>query len=412
MSVLKRLSLLLLLLGATALAWAQAAPADETPLAKARRLAFSGREHRAEALAVLEESLKQDPTDSDVRTFYGIVLSWEGRYDESRSQLEQVLATHPYHGDAAPALVRVELWSDNPSRAEALASAYLQQKPKDTEMMYLLARSQRNQNRYQDALATLDQLLAIEPSNQDARHMRRTLTVDMWHWEVSATHTTDFLGKGRSPQNEDSWQARGPTRFGSLIGRVSRADEFGLTSYQIETDFYPRFRPGTYAYFNLGASPDQTLYPKYRVGADLYQSVGHGFEISGGYRRLQFSTGTNIFTWAVYKYKGDWLFMGRMYLTPDDLGVSRTIVLGARYFLGSEGTHDYIEVRFSRGSSLALARTTLDIIGLNSTRVTLEVDKTIGHFTIDIKGGAGSEELAPGDKLNRFTVQGSLYYRF
>ena len=412
MSLLKRLSLLLLLLGATALAWAQAAPAAEAPLAKARRLAFSGREHRAEALAVLEDALKQDPTDSDVRTFYGIVLSWEGRYDESRSQLEQVLATHPNHGDAAPALVRVELWSDNPARAEALATAYLQQKPNDTEMMYLLARAQRNQNRYKDALATLDQLLAIEPSNQDARHMRRTLTVDSWHWEVAATHTTDFLGKGRSPQHEDSWQARGPTRFGSLIGRVSRADEFGLTSYQIETDFYPRFRPGTYAYLNLGASPDQTLYPKYRIGADLYQSVGHGFEISGGYRRLQFSDDTNMFTAAVYKYKGDWLFMGRVYLTPDNLGVSHTIVVGARYFLGSEGVHDYIEVRFSRGSSLALARTTLDIIGLNSTRVTLEVDKTIGHFAIDIKGGAGSEELAPGDKLNRFTVQGSLYYRF
>jgi hypothetical protein len=104
--------------------------------------------------------------------------------------------------------------------------------------------------------------------------------------------------------------------------------------------------------------------------------------------------------------------MGRMYLTPDNLGVSKTVVVGARYFLGSEGTHDYVEVRFSRGSSLALARTTLDIIGLNSTRVTLEFDKTIGHFAIDLKGGAGSEELAPGNKLNRFTVQGSVYYRF
>lgn len=408
----KTLSLLLLLLGASALLWAQAPPAAESPLAKARRLAFSGREHRAEALAVLQDALKQDPTDSDLRTFYGIVLSWEGRYDEARAQLEEVLATHPYHGDATPALVRMELWSDHPARAQELATAYLEQKKKDTEMMYLLARAQRNQNQYKEALHTLDELLLIDPSYQDARHMRRTLTVDAWHWEVSATHTTDFLSQGRDPQNEDSWQARGPTRFGSLIGRVSRADSFGLTSYQIETDFYPRFRPGTYAYFNLGASPDQTLYPKYRIGADLYQSVGHGFELSGGYRRLQFSDDTNIFTWAVYKYKGDWLFMGRMYLTPDNLGVSKTVVVGARYFLGSEGTHDYIEVRFSHGSSLALARTTLDIIGLNSTRVTLEVDKTVGHFAIDVKGGAGSEELAPGDKLNRFTVQGSLYYRF
>jgi YaiO family outer membrane protein len=410
--MLKRLVLLVLLLNAVTLLWAQAPPAGESPLAKARRLAFSGREHRAEALAVLEDYLKQDPTDSDARTFYGIVLSWEGRYDEARQQLQEVLALHPNHGDAAPALVRVELWSDHPARAEELAAAYLEQKKKDTDMLLLLARAQRNENHYKEALATLDELLLIDPSNQDARHMRRTLTIDSWHWEASATHSTDFLGKGRDPQNEDAWQARGPTRFGSLIGRLSRSDRFSEVSYQIEADFYPRFRPGTYAYFNLGASPDQILYPKYRVGADLYQSVGHGFELSGGYRRLQFSDDTNIFTWAVYKYKGDWLLMGRMYLTPDSLGTSRTVVAGARYFLGSEGTHDYIEVRFSRGNSLALARTTLDIVGLNSTRVTLEVDKTIGHFAIDLKGGAGYEELAPGDKLNRFTVQGSLYYRF
>ena len=408
--MLKRLSWLLVMVNLTALLWAQAP--DESPLAKARRLAFSGREHRAEALAVLEASLKQDPSDSDVRTFYGIVLSWEGRYDEARRQLEEVLALHPNHGDAAPALVRVEIWSDHPAHAEQLATAYLLVKKNDADMMLLLARAQRNQNHYREALHTLDELLLVSPTNPDARHMRRTLTVDSWHWEISATHTTDFLSQGRDPQNEDVWQARGPTRLGSLIGRVSRADSFGLTSYQIETDFYPRIRPGTYAYINLGASPDQTLYPKYRVGADLYQSVGHGFEISGGYRRLQFSDDTNIFTGALYKYKGDWLFMGRMYFTPDNLGVSKTVMVGARYFLGSEGTHDYIEVRFSHGNSLALARTTLDIIGLNSTRVTLEVDKTVGHFAIDVKGGAGSEELAPGDKLNRFTVQGSLYYRF
>ena len=78
-SMLKKLSWLLVLVNMTALLWAQAP--DESPLAKARRLAFSGREHRAEALAILQASLKEDPADSDVRTFYGIVLSWEGRYD-------------------------------------------------------------------------------------------------------------------------------------------------------------------------------------------------------------------------------------------------------------------------------------------------------------------------------------------
>jgi YaiO family outer membrane protein len=411
-SLMVRMWIVAALLAVTAAASPALPPPPDDTLAHARELAFGGKEHRQEALNLLKQRLVESPGDNDVRTFYGTLLSWEGQYDEARKQLTEVLNDHPYHSDALPALVRVELFSDHPARAEQLAADSLQHTPKDVEMMMLLARAQRNQNHYRAAAQTLDAILVIEPANKGAMSMRRRSEVDSWKWEAAATHTTDFLSRGRDPQNEDAWQLRGRTPVGSLIGRVSRADRFGFTSYQVETDFYPHIRNGTYAYINLGASADANLYPHYRVGADLYQSVGHGFEVSGGFRHLKFTSGTTIYTWAVYKYYGDWLFSGRMYLTPDDLGVSKTEIFGVRRFFGAEGTHDYIEVRFSRGSSLALARTTLDLIGLNSTRVTIEADKTLGHFAINFKGGAGSEDQGIGGKLNRYTVQGSLYYRF
>ncbi|HXZ28346.1 MAG TPA: hypothetical protein VEG08_10155, partial [Terriglobales bacterium] len=71
-SMLKHLAFLLLLAAAPGVLRAQAPSQD--PVAKARALAYSGREHRAQALAILQEYLKQDPTDSDARTLYGIVL--------------------------------------------------------------------------------------------------------------------------------------------------------------------------------------------------------------------------------------------------------------------------------------------------------------------------------------------------
>ncbi len=392
-------------------AWAAPAPAEDV-LSQARTLAFSGKEHRQEALKLLQQHLVESPGDNDARTFYGTILSWEGQYDEGRKQLEQVLADHPFHSDAMPALINLELWSDHPARAEELARQALTRSPKDTGYLLQLARAERNQGHYKEALDTINELLAVDPTNHDAINMRRGLTISSWKWEAEFTQSTDFLSAGRDAQNEQQVQLRGPTRIGSLIGRVSRAERFGDNSWQLETDLYPHIRPGTYMYFNLGASPDQVLYPKYRVGADIFQMVGHGFEISGGYRRLQFGSQTNIATGAVAKYYGDWLFTFRMFLTPDDLGVSKTVLVSARRFFGSEGLHDYVEVKFSRGSSLALARTTLDIIGLNSTRVTIEADKTIGHFAIDFKGGAGSEDQEFGGKLNRYTVQGSIFYRF
>ena len=92
------------------LAAALAAPASvpaATDVERARELATSG--HRDEAIRLLEVRLSQVATDTDALTLLGTVLSWEGRYDEARTQLETVVATNPTHGDALPALINVEL---------------------------------------------------------------------------------------------------------------------------------------------------------------------------------------------------------------------------------------------------------------------------------------------------------------
>lgn len=404
------LAIAFLLLSMTAAAQPAAEQAGDS-LAAARQLAFSGKEHRAEALAMCERLLAAGD-DSDVRTFYGTVLSWEGRYDEGRAQLSKVLEQHPGHGDALPALINLELWSDHPKRAEELARDGLSRDPKNTAMMLQLARAQRNQGHYTDSEKTLDALLLIEPTNETAKKMRNFNIHDSWGWEASFTHTTDLFSNNRQSQQEDSFQVRGPSPIGSIIGRWSHAQRFGFQSDQFEMDMYPHIRPGTYMYVNVGASPDRNLYPEYRLGFDIYQMVGHGFEASAGYRRLYFSSGTNIYTWALSKYHGNWYFTGRMYITPDQLGVSNSVQLQARRFFGSEGTHDYLQFSFSTGSSLSQAQTASDILSLNSTKVTVELDKTAGRFAFDGKVGIASEDQVFGITLTRYTVQGSLYYRF
>src|SRR5436309_5690258 len=95
----------------------------------ARELATTG--NRAKALLVLDRLLVKDPSDSDARVLRGIVLSWEGRYEEARNDLEAVLAVHEDYGDAVRALINVEMWSDHPERAEQLASAALARHPDD-----------------------------------------------------------------------------------------------------------------------------------------------------------------------------------------------------------------------------------------------------------------------------------------
>jgi len=401
------LSLLLL----AALVYALPAMADDE-VSRARALAFSGAEHRAEALSLLQTRLAKVPDDGDALTLYGTILSWEGRYDESRQALQKVLDRNPDHADALPAMLNLELWSNHPQRAEQLAQAALQRHPGDPALLMFLARAQRNRNHEKQSAQTLDQLLKIQPSNQEAKEMRRRMVGQARKWEASYDFTDNWFSSVFDSQQEHQVSLRGPTPLGSVIGRLARADRFGDHSNQISGEFYPHIRSGTYAFVTVGGSPDAVLYPQYFVGTDLYQSAGHGFEVSAGYRRLQFSDDVNIFTAALYKYYGNWLYSGRIYLTPDDLGVSKTGVFAARRFFGDEGIHDYLEFRFSYGASKALATTTLDLISLNSTRYTVSYDKRIGNWDAAVSLGAGSEDQQFGGKVNRYTAAGSIYYRF
>lgn len=386
---------------------------SDDDVSRARALAYSGREHRAEALALLEQRLQTSPNDGDALTLYGTILSWDGRYDESRAALQKVLDKNPDHSDALPAMINLELWSDHPARAQQLAEASLQRHPNNPVMLMFLARAERNQNHEKEAAATLDELLKLDPSNQQALEMRRRMIYQAKKWEAEYSYNYTFFSSIFQPQQESVLSMRGPTALGSLIGSVYRADRFGEHSYQVEAEFYPHIRPGTYLDIVAGGSPDSVLYPEYHVSGDVYHSLGHGFEGSAGYHRLQFGDDVNIFTTALYKYHGSWLYSGRLYLTPGDRGsVGKTGTFAARYLFGEEGVHDYLEFGFSYGASKALFQSTQDLVSVTSSRYYIDYDKRIGIFHAEGKLGAGSEDEVFGGKVNRYTAQGSLYYRF
>ena len=405
-------------------AFAPALPSDEPEteytLTHARALATSG--HRAEALRLLEGRLVQSPDDSDARVLYGIVLSWEGRYDESREQLRRVLAKNPNHGDALPALINVELWSDHPDRAEQIARQALQHMPTNATLLFALARALVARNRNGEAVMTLDRLLALEPGNQQALQMRRRIRETSRQWEVSVDHDYEWFSRAVQPQREVMLNLKRRTPRGSLIARFSHANRFSSSSNQLEVDFYPSIRPGTYAYLNVGYSPDANLYPRYRFGTDVYQSLKGGFEASMGYRRLAFGSGVNIYTPSLGNYHGNWYFSARGFLTPgtfltpsgNSTRISRTFILSARRYFGETGLHDFVGIRFGRGSGLAQARSLQDVEVLKSSSVTAEFDKSFGRrWSVNFTGGASLEDRSPVLlHIWHYRADGTLYFRF
>ena len=182
---------------------------------RARELATSG--HRAEAISLLRARLEQRPTDSDARTLLGTVLSWEGDYAAARAELERVIAEHPGHGDATPALIRVELWSDEPLRAEEIARNALLRSPDDTTLLYLHAKAQHALLHDSDALADLERALRIDPKDQLAADLKESIEDGRRLWTARVYYTLDLFDKQNAPWNEFYLSLKRDTGYGPFI---------------------------------------------------------------------------------------------------------------------------------------------------------------------------------------------------
>jgi YaiO family outer membrane protein len=337
---------------------ARAAGQDDV-LTNARALATSG--HRDEALSMLQAHLEESPRDVDARLLYGLVLSWEGRYDEARPALQQVLTQAPEYTDARVALMNVEYWSGR--SAEAMTEA--------------------------------DRILAKNPGNVTARAVRERLEAANRPWWANTSYTLDAFSDGSDPWQEFMIYLTRRTPVGSAILRISEAARFGLRDQMFEVDFYPRFRPGTYAYLNVGVSPNHELYPQTRFGFDLYQSLGKGFEASGGARYLNFAEQTQIYVGTLTKYLGNWMLTGKVYYVPSDVGQHSTSYHGGfRRYYGSDGT-SYVGINYSHGFSREEIRSIQDLATLNSDTVRGEFDHLIGsRFRLFGSAAASHQERA------------------
>ena len=375
----------------------------------ARQMAFNG--HRPDALQMLDRLLKEGP-DSDALVLRGMILSWEGRYDEARRDLEKVLAQHPDHGDALPALINVEMWSDHPERAERLTREALRRHPNDPDLMLAHAKALRSMKREHEALAEVRHLLEVAPDNHQAYQMESSLADSMRDWTASIDHSSEWFSDGRTPWSEEQVQLSRQTPEGSVIARFDHADRFSSASQQMELDMYPHIREGTYAYLNVGYSPDANLYPRYRAAADLYQSLGHGYELTGGMRLMHFGDNVRIYTAALTKYRGDWMLTSRVYLTPDIVGTSRSVQLQARRYIGGSST-DYWSVRLGYGSSPTEVVDLTDIQILNSASFASEFVHTLNkRLQCHLEWGVSREDRIGTSRLMHYLADATLYYRF
>jgi YaiO family outer membrane protein len=402
-----RYACVLVAMVSTAVAYLDAGQSDAT--SRARGMATSGQ--RTEAITLLQQSVADAPADSDARVLLGTVLSWEGRYDEARRELDTVLAASPTHGDALAAAINVELWSNHASRAEELATRGLRNRPNDAAMLLARARALTALSRHAEARGSLDRALVIDPRNVDALQMRRGMQSALRVWQVRARTSRDAFSDRRAAWHESELAVSRATPIGSVSLKTARAARFGRADSQVEIDMYPRLRPGTYAYVSGAWSPQARLYPHYRYAADLYQSLGAGFEGSAGMRRLGFGSGITMYAASLSKYYGQWLISGRVLLAPSAAGTSRSTQASVRRYVGGAGS--YVGARFSRGASREEVRNVSDLEVLDSDVAAGDAVVIMGdRLELNVAGSYGREDRIDRVDLRQYSLSTGFGFRF
>jgi len=389
-------------------ALAQARP-SEVVLREAREAVGDG--HPSTALRLLETQLKANPRDVDARLLYGLVLSWSGLYDEARRELEGVLAQAPNYTDARVALANVEWWSRHYDRLYAVASDGKKRQPDDTRWLVYEARALDGLGRPADAQRSVNQVLQRDPGHVQARALGERLDAQLRPWHAQLTHTVDWFDDDRESWLETSATIGRRTPVGAVLTRVSYSERFGLTDTQVEVEAYPRIRPGTYGYVNVGGSVDRRLYPENRVGLELYQALGRGFEASGGWRRLQFSTTTNIYVGTLTKYAGQWMITGRAFYIPSDIKDSSSYFGAVRRYFGADGT-SFWGASYGHGFSREEIRNASDLFFADSDTVRAELDTRLGRRVRAAASGSTSRQERPIGPLRQNTFSASLRVEF
>jgi YaiO family outer membrane protein len=334
------------------LAMLQALAEEEPPtqaapelLAEVRALDKEG--DRKGALRILSWHLEASPDDTDARTLYGTMLSWEGRYDEARAELGKVLAASPGHGDAIRSAIHVELWSNHPERALELSTEALQRDPNAADLLVDRVRALLALNRPSAASGDLTRLKLIDPASAEVAGLRRRADAAGRVWTVSGTYTFDVFSTFLPAFQEGVLAAKRSTPIGTVIVRTYEAFRSSDNAGQFELEVFPTIRKGTYADVGAAFSVANAIYPQYRVQLDVYQTLPLGFEASLGYRHLQFGSGVDMGVVTASKYFGNWLLTLRSFVVPDLSGSSISVYASVRRYLSDEVS--FVGARYGHG---------------------------------------------------------------
>ncbi len=415
----------------TGIAVAWSAPALGGPIGfdrqfqEARDLALHG--HRKAAIAAYTRLLERSPNNSDVLLGRGRVYSWMGNWPAAETDLQAAVKASPHYADAWSALGDMYLWSDRPKLAAKAYGRWAALVPGDPRPLLQRGRAERNAGDRKSARADFLQasklgaspaevsayLASLQPIQGISTRPPDAVGRNGFPWSASVGVDYTAFPSGGLHWFDTTTTIRRHFASGSLGFEELTAHAFHINDRAWAIDDYTDLWHRAYINLRYQQGTD-VLFPRTRYRAELFQGVGHGWEFSGSYDRLNFPTPIELIGISAAKYLGDWYIRWRhLYVpgTPGNPSYSNSDQVMVRdYYRGD--ADNYIQVTAAYG---LIEEPTGFILGpayaqhswAASASIVQFVTPHVG-FGFGLDGGYGVED-EPYSSIGAFTT---LYYRW
>lgn len=380
-------------------------------LMDARTLILDGKYMEGRKIAF--RALSKYPEYADILILVGRSYAWESKNDSASIYFERAIAADPDYVDGYSAYLDNLSWADQYDQADVVlrkAKENLGQ-PLPNELRYKESRLYYYKEDYSEAFEIAEELFKKKYKNENLLGYMQTLQRLRRNNAVGVTYDYDTFAGDISPWNTFSFYGRTRTKLtGTLIGRVTQSARFDDNGTLFELDAYPSLGEKIYAYLNVGGS-SASFFPEFRFGASVYYNLPKAWEVDAGFRYLQFSESTTIYTASLGKYVGNWWFNLRGNLIPgtgNSLGTSGN--LQTRYYFKTG--EDFFSVQLSTGVSPD-EETRDPTQLLNSYRARIGYQQLITQrFMIYGYSGYSKDELGPDRFRNNLNISMGVEYRF
>lgn len=373
------------------------------------------------------ELLHDFPDYYDARVLIGRTFAWENQYDSARFEINKVLIKTNYF-DAIDAMIDVETWSGNETKALYYCDMGQRYFPNNEKFSLKKARLLIQMNEVNLAQREILHILELNPGNKEARKLLSEVKNARILNKISVQYSLEYYNEPWIRKwNLMNLEYSRQTRLGAVAARMYLGDVVldgeslfeKNTAMQYELEAYPVISEKNYAYLNYGYSPGD-LFPEHRVGAELYQKLLNTFEISAGFRYLQFRTAENlkndvfIYTGTVGKYFQNYWFSFRPYLNSGSNGLSQSYYLTVRRYLSIKD--NFVSLELGSGNSpddpLDYAAN-FETFKLNMKKIQLSWHQLISsRWIIYIIGAYQNEEYTAGSSRNIYSAKLQLGYHF